>query len=137
MKVFWKNVSLEKGIFLDDLKIARITPIFKAGDESEMGKLRAVSVLPCFSKILGSIMYNRLFKYLTANEIVCVFIDISKAFNTLDHHILINKLSQYGVKGNKTCWIKSYLHNHKQYITFNNKCTPFKNTTSYFNPYCF
>ena len=81
-----------------------------------MGKLRAVSVLPCFSKILGSIMYNRLFKYLTANEIVCVFIDISKAFNTLDHHILINKLSQYGVKGNKTCWIKSYLHNHKQYI---------------------
>ena len=55
--------------------------------------------------------------------------DLSKAFDTVDHHILIKKLNKYGVKGNNIHWFKSCLHNHKQYITFNNKCTPFKNIT--------
>ena len=64
------NLSLEKGIFPDDLKIARVTLIFKAGDESEMRNYRPISVLPCFSKILERITYNRLFNYLTANEIL-------------------------------------------------------------------
>ena len=68
MHVF--NLSLEKRIFPDNLKIARVTPIVKAGDENEMGNYRPISVLPCFSKILERIMYNRLFKYLTANEIL-------------------------------------------------------------------
>ena len=60
----------EKEIFLGELKIARVTPIIKAGDESEMGNYRPISVPPCFPKILKRIMCNRLFKYLTANEIL-------------------------------------------------------------------
>ena len=59
-------LSLAKGIFPDDLKIARVTPVFKAGNEND----RPISILPCFSKILEKIMYNRLFKYLTSNEIL-------------------------------------------------------------------
>ena len=62
------NLSLERGIFPDDLKISLVTPIFKAGDESEMGNYKPISVLPCFSKALERIMYNRLFKYLTTDE---------------------------------------------------------------------
>ena len=64
------NLSLAKVIFLDDLKIARVTPVFKAGNENEVGNYRLISILPCFSKILERIMYNRLFKYLTTNEIL-------------------------------------------------------------------
>ena len=64
------NLSLAKGIFPDDLKIARVTPVFKAGKENEVGNYRPISILPCFSKILERIMYNRLFKYLTTNEIL-------------------------------------------------------------------
>ena len=60
---------MKKGIFPDDLKIAPVSSIFKAGSENEMGNYRPISVLPCFSKIIERIMYNRLFKYLTANEI--------------------------------------------------------------------
>ena len=64
------NLFLAKGIFPDDLKIARVTPVFKAGNENEVGDYRPISILPCFSKLLERIMYNRLFKYLTTNEIL-------------------------------------------------------------------
>lgn len=46
------NLSLEKGIVPDELKIARVVPIFKGGDKKEQTNYRPVSVLPCMSKIL-------------------------------------------------------------------------------------
>ena len=55
-------------IFANDLTIARATPIFKSGDEKEMGNCGPISVLPYFSKILERIMYHRFLKYLTTNE---------------------------------------------------------------------
>ena len=44
------NLSIEKGIFPNDLKIARVTPIFKADSEEVLANYRPISVLPCFSK---------------------------------------------------------------------------------------
>ena len=50
------NLSLKKEIFPNDLKIGRVTPIFKAGENSEMGNYsRPISVLLCFSKTLERI----------------------------------------------------------------------------------
>ena len=46
-----------------------------------------------------------------------VFIDLSKAFDTVDHKILLKKLSFYGVKNNNLKWFMSYLSNRKQYIS--------------------
>ena len=63
------NLSIEKGIFPDDLKIAKVTPIYKADDKSDLTNYRPISVLSCFSKILEWIMYNRLHQYLTENKI--------------------------------------------------------------------
>ena len=54
------NLSFEKGIFPNDLKIAKVTPIFKAGNNTELSNYRPISALPCFSKILERDMYNRL-----------------------------------------------------------------------------
>ena len=64
------NLSIVKGIFPDDLKIICVTPDFKGGDEKDLGNYRPISVLPCFSKVLERIMYNRLYNHLMKNNIL-------------------------------------------------------------------
>ena len=54
-----------------------------------------------------------------------VFIDLSKAFDTVDHQILISKLKNYGIEGNNLNWFKNYLQNRKQYLILNKYETSF------------
>ncbi|XP_065680546.1 uncharacterized protein LOC136094511 [Hydra vulgaris] len=64
------DLSFKTGIVPDKLKIARITPVFKSGDKSNILNYRPISILPCFSKLLERIMYNRLYNYLTENDML-------------------------------------------------------------------
>ena len=64
------NISLAKGVFPGKLKIARVTPIFEKGNNTLVTNYRSISVLPCFSKLLERIMYNRLYKFLLENNIL-------------------------------------------------------------------
>ena len=49
-----------------------------------------------------------------------VFINLSKAFDTIDHAILLKKLGNYGIKDTNFAWFRSYLTNRKQYIQITN-----------------
>ena len=49
----------------------------------------------------------------TQKSTVVVFIDLSKAFYTLSHNILLQKLNRYGIRGIVNEWFKSYLENRK------------------------
>ena len=48
-----------------------------------------------------------------------VFVDFQKAFDTVDHHILLAKLNYYGISGVSNDWFKSYLSNRHQYVSIN------------------
>ena len=48
-----------------------------------------------------------------------IFIDLQKAFETVNHFIFTNKLSHYGIRGTAYNWFKSYLNNRKQFVSIN------------------
>ena len=144
------NQVLNTGIFPDKLKIAKVIPILKKGNQTIFNNYRPISLLPAISKVIEKIIFNQLSTYLEESQIldgsqygfrrnrsteyaalevidriitkmdnnkipINIYLDLSKAFDTIDHSILIDKLQFYGIKGTNLNLFHSYLTNRKQY----------------------
>lgn len=65
-------------------------------------------------------LVNYLIKQIDSGRVTLgIFLDFSKAFDTINHTILLQKLSYYGVRGLALQWIQSYLHHRYQYAGVN------------------
>ena len=115
---------LNSGIFPDDLKVAKVIPLFKKGKKEILDNFRPIYLLPSLFKLFERVIFNQINAYFTAHDLyysgqygfrekhstqlaalelvdritrdidigntpISVFIDLSKAFDTLDHFILL------------------------------------------------
>ena len=61
---------------------------------------------------------NRIQKACDNGQYACgIYVDFEKAFDTVNHNILLGKLAHYGVRGIENNWFKTYLTNRKQHVT--------------------
>ena len=74
---------------LEQLKVAKVSTVFKIGNIEQIGKYRPISVFPIFSKVLETIMYNRTYQYFKENKI---FFPKQFGFqvNNSTHHAILN-----------------------------------------------
>ena len=75
---------------------------------------RPITLLSASSKVFERLIYNR--PYSILDKYNNLFIDFSKAFDSLDNNILLDKLWHYGVRGVPHKSFKSYLEHRKQFV---------------------
>ena len=125
------NHSINQGIFRDKLKAGLIHPIHKGASKSVCSNYRPISFLSLFSKVFGfqrgkssehavlDLYTNILQAIETKEKTSCIVLDFSKAFDTVNHKILLSKLEHYVIRGLPLIW-KQYQarsENWKVYIS--------------------
>jgi hypothetical protein len=71
-----------------------------------------MAILTLMDKVIGALEKG--------HYTIGIFLDFSKAFDTVNHDILLSKLYKYGIRGVANNWIKDYLSNHQQFCSISN-----------------
>ena len=144
------TISLRYGIVPTGWKVHKIVPVFKAGDPSSVKNYRPISLLSNISKVLERLVFNKIISHVNTSisplqfgfteesstlqqmllfidsivnhpsQTDVIYLDISKAFDTVSHGILLSKLWHFGISGSLWAWFKNYLFNRYQRVSINN-----------------
>ena len=158
------NLSFERAEVPDKWKIAKVTPIPKAGKSDDVSNLRPISLIPLPSKLIEKVVHDRICNFCNDNKLIdekqggfrpnysttsttalyindlynamnnnqvtiSIYIDAMKAFNTVNHGILLKKIKYYGITGKCAKWVENYLENRKQCTVANDMVSDFKDIT--------
>ena len=143
------TASVCTGIFPQEWKASRVSPVYKSGIRNNPSNYRPISVISVVAKTFEKIVYGQLYEYLNSYHLLnpcqsgfrslhstltalleatnswsvnidnglvngVVFIDLKKAFDTIDHKIMLRKLGNYGVDPSSLRWFESYLSDRTQ-----------------------
>ena len=167
-----------KSVFPNTMKIARVNPGFKSGQQDLIDNYRPISSLPIFSKVFEKLTLIRMESFISRQHILtpcqfgfrkgcsishavikllthivqayhdkvysaCFFLDLRKAFDTVNHNLLMKKLEHYGFRGQCSNYMKSYFENRKQYVQVDGHSSSLESVTcgvpqgSILGPLCF
>ena len=138
------NQSVSTGTVPDQWKVSLVVPIHKQGDKANPSNYRPISLLPIISKVLEQHIANKLRSLLSISdqqwgfmpgrsttgailsamhehldkgaEVQAIFFDLQKAFDSVPHGLLLDKLISLNVPTVLVSWISSYLYNRKQQV---------------------
>ena len=66
------NLSLTSGVVPTDLKVAKVSPLFKPGAPENLDNYRPISVLPAVAKILEKCVHSQIMMYLEENKLLSI-----------------------------------------------------------------
>ena len=127
------NIVRDTSIFPNDWKIATVVLLPKCNNPSNPSELRPVSLLPIVGKIKEKHGVRKDFSTTSAtakfldeiamgldneNYTIAVFLDIKKAFDTIDHRIIIEKLKHAGIGPRTLSLFSNYLKGRKQGVLY-------------------
>ena len=112
-KIFEYIIFKQLYTYMNDNKLFSIEQYgFRTGHPTELAALHLV---------------NDLTKQMDTGKVPTnIYIDLSKAFDTLDHSILLDKLNYYGIRGVAYNLLHSYISNRYQYVDFNGSISSIK-----------
>ena len=154
------NKCFNTGYYPNCMKIAKVIPIYKKGDQEDFNNYRPISILNQFNQIFERLISKRLHNFFNKydlfvkkqfgflkkhctehaildikeyimnsmenQEITAVlFLDLQKAFDTVQHDILLKKLHHYGIRGIAYKLMSSYLSGRKQYTKIQKDASDF------------
>ena len=116
-------------------------------ERDDLNNYRPISVLPLIARVFEEIIYKQFLDFFNSNKLLStkqwgfrnlhsnnwyinidkgdtngvISLDIKKAFDTIDHSILLEKLSYYGASEDSLLFIRSYLINRAQCCSVNGK----------------